>query len=306
MNPMTLLLLGLGGTALSSLGSTINGNSPYKDITADWLKTYNNGNRDLNWQNSSRLLQALYGGGALDPQSYLSKATGYNANASDIYNSVLAAMNPGGRYSAKGMQDSYLAAMPGVNQIATDAARGSTSRAGSSMEDLAKLVSARTVNNMTNSLGGRGLFGAAAGPVAASISMGAQEPLMQAQTAINQLYSDAYNKAYSPAAQMAGQTILQEPTNQLNIGQLFKSMADSQYSAAAPLLQMLQGLSEQNYLAPQFKQSPSFFGTLLEKLGNFGSQMGSFGLGQGWDGNLFNKVVTPGSTGIPKWLNIVP
>jgi len=247
MNPLTIALLMGGGALASGLGNWIQSKQGYSDPTQDWINKNNSGRRDLNWQNSERLTNALWGGGSLDPQTYLQKATGFTNNASDIYNQLAAGLGSGGRYSAKGMQSSFADMLPGLMQNASGVANAATSRAGESMTALAQRESARALNKMQAGLSAGGLFGAAAGPVAASMAYGAQEPLMQAQTAIDQLYSNAYGSAYNPMAAFAMGNIQQEPQNLANVGQLYGNLASQQYSAASPLLSLLGQQSQRRH-----------------------------------------------------------
>jgi hypothetical protein len=147
------------------------------------------------------------------------------------------------------------------------------------MEDLAQAISSRQVSNMSSKMGAGGLFGAASGPVAASLSYGAQEPLMAAQNAINQLYSQNYMSSYNPMASFTMGNIANQPGNMANIGQLYGSLASQQYGAAAPLLQMLSQLSEQSLIAPDLRQKTNPWASILSSLGNAGAQFGAYSLG---------------------------
>lgn len=305
MDPMTLLLMGLGGAGLSGLGTLLQGAQPYQDTTAGWLKGFNKqikapeGNRDLNWANSSRLTDALWGSGSLNPQAYLQKATGYSNNAADIYNQLQRGYGAGGPFSAQGMQQSFYGMQPEMRSLAQGIAEDSTSRAGQSMEAAAAQASSRALRNMQNQMGSQGLFGAASGPVAASLSYGAQEPLMQAQTAINQMYGQNYMGAYNPMAAFGMQNIQSMPAALGNIGQLYAGLADQQYGAANPLLSLLGDQSQQVLMAPDLQQRKSALASILSGLGNFGMQAGSFGLGQGWNGS--GKGLSTGSDLFQGW-----
>lgn len=282
MDPLTLALM-FGGSALATgLGSWLQSKQPYEDQAQGWIDKYNNGNRDLNWRNSGRLTDALWGNGTLDPQTYLQKATGYSGNAADIYNQLRAGLGEGGRYSAAGMQGQFANLNPQLQDLASGVADSSTRRFGTSMEALAQAQSNRALQSLQNKMGGAGLFNVAAGPVASSLAQGAAEPLMAAQSAINQLYGQNYMGAYNPMAAFSMGNIQQAPQNMANMGQLYAALADQQYSAASPLLGLLGQQSEQALIAPQLKQRTSVLGSILGGLGQTGMQLGAYKLGQGW------------------------
>jgi hypothetical protein len=305
MDPLTMALIFAGGSALSGIGSAIQARQPYEDTLSGFLKGYNarlgapESNRDLNWARSNDFYKRLTGGGALDPTSYLQRATGYAGDASGLYNQVVKGLGAGGAFTAKGMQKTFAGLSPELQALSAGVANDATSRAGASMAALAQAVSNRQLSNMQNRMAAGGLFGAAAGPVAASLAHGAQEPLMQAQTAIDQMYNNSYMGAYNPMAAFSMQNIQAQPTAMANMGQLYQSLAEQQYGAANPLLAALAGQSEQAILAPDLQKRTSGLASFLQGLGNAGAQFGSFGLGKGWTAPTTNPKVYTDNRGIP-------
>lgn len=276
MNP---LLIALAGMAAKGIGGLIQSKQPYEDVLGQWLKGYNGNlgapswNRDLNWDKSNALYQQLTNGG-LNPLAYLGRGDSLSEQARVITDALTR-----GDWSPGTMQKTFLANLPGLTAGAGTVADAATSAAGTSMRDLARAVSARSLNNMQNALGAGGMFGAAAGPVAASLSAGAQEPLMQAETAINQLRSNAFNSAYNPMASFTMQNIANEPSLRAGFADLYSRLGAQQYSAANPLLSMLGGLSEQALVAPNLQQRQSWLASLLGGFGNTAAGVGSYGLG---------------------------
>lgn len=278
MNP--LLIAALAGMATKGIGGLIQSKQPYEDVLGQWLKGYNGNlgapswNRDLNWDRSNALYQQLTNGG-LNPLAYLGRGDSLSEQARVITDALTR-----GDWSPGTMQKTFLANLPGLTAGASTVADAATSAAGTSMRDLARAVSARSLNNMQNALGAGGLFGAASGPVAASLSAGAQEPLMQAETAIDQMRSNAFNAAYNPMAAFTMQNIANEPSMKAAFADMYSKLANQQYAAANPLLSMLSGLSEQAFVAPNMQQRQSGLAALLGQLGGTASSVGSYGLGQ--------------------------
>ena len=185
----------------------------------DAMRYINAGSGAGNWLGQAdtfgRGLQAQFNAGS-GANPWNNAALGQSAANTGVMDQLRAGLQAGGEFDPARALQAYQTGMdPRVNSMAQGAASGATSMFGQSMQELAAQQARDSVRNMSAQMGGGGLFNTRSGASMASLQRGAVEPLLQAQTAVNQMYSDAYRGAYEPAAQMGMAAQYQRP-EQLN------------------------------------------------------------------------------------------
>jgi hypothetical protein len=266
VNPMLLMaLLGTGGGLLKDLMSP----KGTQDLTADWAAK--NG-RDLNGDRSQAFYDMLSPGGQLDSGSWYNMGRGYAGQAGGQTDRAAEMANR----SSGNILEQLLRMQPEMQRSAAGTATGATSRGAASMADLAAEASARARSNMENRFGAGGQFGTTSGGTLAALMRGTSEPLLQAQSNINQMYSGAYQNAFSPMAQGFMAREFGRPQEYQGVASSYQKSADQALGTGGLLAQLLGGQSEQALVAPQFQtQGP----TTIDKLIDVGLGAGSQALG---------------------------
>lgn len=230
------------------------------DVTAGYAAQ--NG-RDLNGERSN----AFYG---------MLTNPGSSMNVSDLYGK---AQDQYGR-SASDLMGELGGAQGSMMSQAQQVASAATSPYGQNANALAAQQANETRRSLEQRLGASGLGNFGSGAALSSIAQGASEPYAQALTNISQLYSNAYQNAYSPMQQSALSSIS-------NRGNQYASLGNS-------LLGQLGSQSEQALLSPNFQTSA--FGSLMgNALGSVGGQLG--GMLSSGIGNIASSLFGGSSLG---------
>jgi hypothetical protein len=257
MNPFLMMLL---TQAAGAVANKIQGQQNPTDLTASYASKYG---RDLNGQRSNMFYNMLQPGGQLDAGSWynMGKAGLGQAGAQTDQAAAMADRSSGN------ILQKLLQMQPQMQQSAAQTAQGATSRGATSMADLAAEASARARNNMENRFGAGGQFGTTSGGTLAALMHGTAEPLLQAQTAIDQTYGQAYQNALSPMAQGFQSREFNRPQEYQGVAQSYLQGANQALGTGGLLAQLLGGQSEQALIAPQFQSPAQSYGSKLIDVG---------------------------------------
>lgn len=260
------------------------------DPTADYMKGLNaqwgapEGNRDLNYGRSNAFYNQLIGGGAMDPSAWMNQALGYSPYANQMMRGASDSANRGGT----DIFNAFSQVQPGMMGMAGDVANRATTRFEGSMMDLANQQSRDALRTLENRLGAGGAFGTSSGAALSALARGAATPLMEAQTNINNMYSNAFQNAYNPMAQMGYGRELNRTNEFLQALQGANQSMSTLGGQGQGLANLLGQQSEQIIYMPQWQQQEGMFGNILgAALGGGTGWLGNKGLD--WISSLFNK-----------------
>jgi hypothetical protein len=264
MDPLVLAAL------ISAIGSMVP-KSGTQDLTADFASR--NG-RDLNAARSNDFYAKLtQPGGNLNSNTWYNLAQQATGQAANYQNKAGAVASRGGG----DILAELLKLQPAMQESAGRTAIAATSKAGTSLMDMALAASTSARNALETRFGNRGGFDMPTGGMLSALSRGAQEPILQAQQAIAQLYSQAFQNAYNPLAALASGREYGRPNEFVQVAQGFQGQAGQAGTLGAQLAQLLGQNSEQALIAPQFQGQPD----MGSKMQDLGLGMAANALGQG-------------------------
>lgn len=174
------------------------------------------------------------------------------------------AMNRSASRSSGDILSELMKGLPGIQSAAGSAAEASTQRSGSSMVDLAKLASAQARQTLETRLANTGGFNVNSGGTLAALAAGTAAPLLQAQTAIDQMYGQSFNDQYSKLLSGLLSKILGQTDEYGKVASSFGQLGSQAGQQGGLLAQLLAGQSEQQLLAPQLQTRPSMFDSLTD------------------------------------------
>jgi len=215
--------------------NTPQGGTPAYDLTEEWVKQHG-GQRDLNYEKSQAFYNQLTGQNSfMNPENWYKQLSGMGTDIQSLAN------RSSGDIMNTFMQANQSQLMDWAGQVA----RGATSQAGQTFQDLARQRSYDSSRRMESQMGRGGMFSTGGGAQAAALNAAAQSPLLETLAQYDQMYSNAFQQNYGNAFQNQMNYEYNRPNTMLNL-------YNSQSNNAGNLLAQLAGLSQQQILAPSF------------------------------------------------------
>lgn len=247
LDPFTL-------AAIFGVGKSLLGGDRPTDLTAGM------GNRDINYAKSQPFYEMLMGGGPMGASGWYNLGKTYAAKMGT-------ALDQAGAYAKRPTADIMSEigrSSSGADRIATQAAGRATSRGQASMVDLAELAASRARANMERRFGAQGLFGNRSGGTLAALMQGTAEPLLQAETAVNQAYGNAYAQNFGALLDKITGREFNRPSEMAGIASGFGQGLSLAGSQGGLLAQLLGTQAEPALVAPQFQTKPSALDTMSD------------------------------------------
>ena len=272
------LLLPFLTTAGGSLLSALGGNKT-TDATQNWLSQFNSANgfdknnRDLNAARSNSFYDLLTQGN-LSANNAMGQSNYYGNMAGNLLGQAQQSANR----SASDILNAFTQTQPAMTEYANQVANQAMTQNGASMNELANLQSNNAIRNIENMLSRSGQS-ANSGAALAALSRGAAEPLLNTQSQLGQMRSNAFQNAYSPMAQAGYGAELNRTNDLMNLVSGAQNLQGTYGSLGANLGNLLAQQSEQQILAPSLQTQGDFMTTLGGALTGVGSQaLGNSGI----------------------------